>query len=213
MNRSASKRSITRVVLVVVLVLALVVLAAVAAILIPILTHQSGGGSGQEVPTDYVSESSATGADGRNRVLTAHSSDGKQLDLGEMVPGEEIVVSGEGFDATIGIYVGFCAIPESPEMKPSPCLGGIPEGAETGGVAAQESLASAWITDNWAWKSFATQGYDDAESGSFEVRLTVPEPTVEGLDCTVSRCAIATRADHTAAKDRVQDMLLPIGYR
>ena len=210
MNQSAS---VTRAVLVVVLVLALIVLAVVAAILVPILTHKSEGGSGQEVPTDYVSESSATGADGRVRVLTAHASDGEQVELGALAPGEELVVRGEGFDATIGIYVGFCAIPESPEVKPSPCLGGIPEGAETGGAAAQEALSSAWITSDWAWKSFATQGYDDAESGTFEVRLTVPEPTVEGLDCAVSRCAIATRADHTAAKDRVQDMLLPIGYR
>lgn len=213
MTKPAPRRPVRRIVLISVLVLALIILGVVAAIVVPILTHTNSGSSGQTIPSGFVSESSAKGADGRTRTLEVTDAEGAPAKLGELAPGDEVVVSGEGFDAGLGIYVGFCAIPASPEVKPGPCLGGIPEGAEQGEAAAQEALSSAWITNDWAWKSFATQGYDDAERGSFSVTLTVPEPTVEGLDCTVSRCAVTTRTDHTAMKERVQDMLLPFSYR
>lgn len=198
-----------RIVLIVVLVIAALVLTGALAVLVPILTHRSAGGSGQELPQEYVSESSATGADGRTRVLSATTSDGGPAQLDALRPGETLTVRGSGFDAGIGIYVAICAIPESPEEKPGPCLGGIPEGAETGQADAS-GLSSAWVTDAWAWRAFATHGFGD--DGSFEVELTFPEPVSEALDCRVERCAIATRADHTASGDRVQDMLLPVAF-
>lgn len=213
MAQSAPRRSVTRIILISVLVVALIVVGIVAAVLIPILTHSSSGGSGQVVPTEFVDNSTAEGSDGRTRTIEATLPDGSQADLGGLVPGDEVLVTGSGFDAGIGIYVGFCAIPESPEKRPSPCLGGIPEGAEQGNAASVEALSSAWITSDWAWRSFATQPYDDKSAGSFEVLLTVPQPTVEGLDCEAQRCAIVTRADHTALRDRVQDMMLPFGFR
>lgn len=213
MTSSAARRPVKRIVLVAVLVLSLVVLGVVAAVLVPILTHSNSGSSGQSVPTEFVSESTATGADGRTRTLAAETPAGNPADLAELSPGDELLVTGTGFDARLGIYVGFCAIPDSPDVKPGPCLGGIPEGAEQGAAAEIQALSSAWITSDWAWKAFATQGYDDTDLGSFAVRLTVPDPAVEGLDCRVSRCALTTRSDHTALKERVQDMLLPVGYR
>lgn len=213
MTSPAPRRSVKRIVLISVLALFLVILGVVAAILIPILTHSSAGSSGQTIPSAFESESSAKGADGRTRAISVTTTDGKPADLSALTPGEEIIVTGKGFDAGLGIYVGFCAVPPSADVKPGPCLGGIPEGAEEGAAAAKEALSSAWITDDWAWKAFATQGYDDPKRGAFEVRLTVPAPTVEGLDCTVSRCAVSTRSDHTAVRDRVQDMLLPFAYK
>lgn len=212
MNLSAPRRPVARIILIAVLAVSVLVLAIVVAVLVPILTHENSGGSGQAVPTDYVTESSATGADGRTREISASLPGGGDLNIGELHPGDVLTIRGTGFDSSIGIYVGVCAIPASPEQKPGPCLGGIPEGAEQGDAAGQEALSSAWITDDWAWKAFATQGYSDHESGSFDVDLTVPAPTIEGLDCTEVRCALVTRADHTALNDRVQDMLLPIGY-
>lgn len=193
------------------LAVAVLVLIGALAVVIPILTHQSAGGSGQTVPEGYVSEASARGADGREREISVETADGSPADLERLVPGEELVVRGSGFDASIGIYVAICAIPSSDEEKPGPCLGGIPEGAEEG-QTGQTALASAWITDAWAWRAFATQRYDDAETGSFAARLTVPQPVTDGLDCRETRCAIATRADHTASGDRVQDMLLPVAF-
>lgn len=192
--------------------IAVLVLALAVVVLLPILTHQSAGESGQELPDGYVSETSAEGADGRARSLEVIRADGSGDDLSDLQAGERIVVRGEGFDAGIGIYVGFCAIPEEPGEKPRPCLGGIPDQGGEASAEDEEPGASAWVTDDWAWRAFATQRYDDAERGAFEVVLTVPEASEEGIDCTEQRCAIATRADHTAGSDRVQDLLLPVAY-
>lgn len=210
---TSSRPRPVRIVLIALLAVAVLVLAGALAVLLPILTHQSAGGSGQEVPQDFVSEVSATGADGRTRTLSAETNDGKPAELDAIAPGESLVVTGTGFDSGIGIYLAICAIPESTEEKPGPCLGGIPEGAETGGAQAETGLSSAWITSDWAWRAFATQSYDDDATGTFTATLTVPPATIDGLDCRVSRCAITTRADHTAARDRVQDLLLPVGFR
>lgn len=204
----SSRRRGGRIALWVALVLAVVVLGTALAVALPILTHRSAGGSGQEVPEGFVSESRAEGADGRTRHLWAETVDGEAADLATLAPGEELVVRGEGFDASIGIYVAICAIPAERE-RPGPCLGGIPDGAEEG-HADQAALSSAWITDDWAWRAFATGRWEG--EGSFTAALTVPGPVGEGLDCRETRCAIATRADHTAGSDRVQDMLLPVAF-
>ncbi|WP_024357468.1 hypothetical protein [Leucobacter chironomi] len=201
----------TRILLVAVLAIAVLVLAGALAVLLPILTHQSAGGSGQQVPETFVSQTTAEGADGRERELSVESADGKPVALDALRPGDELVVRGSGFDAGIGIYVAICAIPQQEGGKPGPCLGGIPEGAQEG-TADTSALSSVWITDDWAWQAFATQRYDDPRTGAFTAELTVPEAAVDGLDCRETRCAIATRADHTAARDRVQDMLLPVAF-
>ena len=200
----------SRIVLVALLIVAALVLVAVVAVTAPILLHRSAGGSGQEIPADIVPETSARGADGRVRTLSAFDENGPAK-LDAVKPGEAIRIEGSGFDAGIGIYVAVCAIPEVTGEKPGPCLGGIPEGAETGDVDDSQ-LTSAWVTNDWAWRNFATHRYADATAGDFSVTLTMPEASRESLDCRETRCAIATRADHTAAADRVQDLLLPIAY-
>ena len=197
--------------LIVVLSLAVLVLIAAAWIAVPILTHESAGESGQRIPSDFVSQSEATGEDGRTRTLSATTPAGEPAELDSISEGENIVIHGSGFNAGIGIYVSVCAIPAVGE-KPEPCLGGIPEGAEAGTVDGSEPLTSAWVTNDWAWRLFATHPWEDPESGTFTVELTMPPAADENLDCTVSRCAIVTRADHTAGSDRVQDMLLPIAF-
>lgn len=209
MTSSPARR--TRLILIALLTVAVLVLGIVIAVLVPILTHQSAGGSGQEVPGDYVSEVSATGADGLNRTLSVTKTSGKTFDPAAVHPGESLTVTGSGFDAAIGIYVAVCAIPSDPTVKPGPCLGGIPEGAQQG-TADTDTLTSAWITDDWAWRAFATHGYNGPTSGSFTAKIMVPSPQMDGLDCTLTRCAITTRADHTALQDRVQDMLIPIAF-
>lgn len=199
-------------------VLALAVLAllgAVAAIAIPILTHHSAGGSGQTLPQGFVSEASAKGADGRTRTVSVETEDGARADLAKLTPGEVLIVRGDGFDPSIGIYVSICAVPDAGE-KPSPCLGGVPEGAmqehEPAAPGTAEPQSSVWITDDWAWRSFATQGYEEGSDGSFTAKLLVADAVQEDLDCTKARCAVTTRADHTAASDRVQDMQLPVEF-
>lgn len=209
MTNSRSRR--TRIILIALLTVAVLALIGVTLVLVPILTHQSAGSSGQQLPDGYVSEVSATGADGRTRTLSVTKSGGETFDASAVKPGESLTISGDGFDAAIGIYVAVCAIPGDPSVKPGPCLGGIPQGAEEGNVNT-EDLTSAWVTSDWAWKAFATHSYDSKQDGAFTATLTMPEPATEGLDCTVTRCAITTRADHTALNDRVQDIFLPIRF-
>ena len=213
--------------LIAVLVIAVLVLGLAVAMLWPILTHRSAGGSGQEVPEGFIAETSATGADGRTRELRIETADGRPADLAQLRPGDELVVRGTGFDPGIGIYVAICAVPSVPEERPSPCLGGVPAGATEGSAGAgegaegsaeppgaepPEAQPSVWITDDWAWRTFATQGWGDARTGSFTARLLVAEPVQDGFDCRVSLCAVTTRADHTALGDRVQDMQLPVRF-
>lgn len=199
-----------RIVLIALLIVAALVLITVIAVAVPILLHRSAGGSGQEIPADIVSETSARGADGRVRTLGAFDANGP-AELDAVRAGQMLRIEGTGFDAGIGIYVAVCAVPESTGGKPGPCLGGIPEGAESGDVD-DSALTSAWVTNDWAWRSFATHQYSDTSDGSFSVTLAIPEAAGEGLDCREAQCAIATRADHTAGSDRVQDLLLPIRY-
>lgn len=213
MTHTPQKRKVVRAVLFSLLGISLLVLIAAAVIVIPILTHQSAGGSGNQISEDFISQTTAQGEDGRTRELSVTSLDGTPADLSALVPGEELVVAGSGFDAGIGIYVSICKVPDVQGAKPGPCLGGVPEGAMEGKAAGNEVAGtSAWITDDWAWRGFATQGYDDSATGSFEVRLLVPNSSQEGLDCNVETCAITTRADHTAARDRVQDMQLVVAF-
>jgi hypothetical protein len=209
------RRNRTRIVLFAIILVASVALAAVLAIVIPIFTHQSAGGSGQIASAGFPNTVTATGADGRSRTLSATAPDGSPMDLAALVPGEEVMVTGVGFDSAIGIYVGFCRIPDNPEVKPSPCLGGIPEDArdpKEQPAEGADAAESVWLTDNWAWRPFATGGYDDGAKGTFTARLVVPASEANGLDCRVTRCGITTRNDHTAASDRVQDLHLAIGF-
>jgi len=203
------RRRRRRALLIVLLCAAVLLLGAVAAILVPILSHHSAGGSGQTLPAGFVSEASATGADGRTRT------EGGPADLAKITAGDVLIVRGTGFDPKIGIYVSICAVPE-PGQKPGPCLGGVPEGAmqehEPAAPGTAEPQSSVWITDDWAWRSFATQGYDEGSDGDFTARLLVADPAQQNLDCAEVACAVTTRADHTAVNDRVQDMLLPVAF-
>lgn len=214
MSAQAPKRKSSRRLLYVLLGSAVVLLLAmVAVIVVPILTHQSAGGSGQQLPSGYVSQSEAKGADERTRSLSVETTDGKPADMERLEPGQVLVVRGSGYDPNIGIYVSICKVPDQPGEKPSPCLGGLPEGAMEGEAAGSEKpMSSFWITGDWAWKAFANKNYDDPKTGSFEVQLMVPPASQDGLDCATQQCAVTTRADHTAATDRVQDMMLPVKF-
>jgi len=107
--------------------------------------------------------------------------------------------------------VAICVIPDSPTVKPGPCLGGVPSGESSSSPGATDFAPSNWINDDWAWKLFGARGYDDANA-TFTAYLEVPSPVGEGVDCTVDECAIYTRNDHTALRDRVQDVYIPVAF-
>lgn len=189
----------------------LLILGAVAAIVLPILTHQNGGSSGQNLAATFGNTVTATGDDGFTRTLTATDSAGSPANLTALSPGSTLKIKGSGYNSKIGIYVSFCKIPAL-NQKPSPCLGEIPASKESAQQAQRTQLASAWITDNFVWRSFATHSYSNPATGEFAVELTVPELKSNGLDCIAESCAIVTRADHTALNDRVQDLMLPVRF-
>ena len=203
----ASKKRLIVTIVVAVLALALIVLAATV---LPILTHQNTGSSGQQPIKEFVPEVSATGVDERTRTLKIVDRDGAPIDGNAIVPGQQLRVIGSGFNSGIGIYVSFCEIPEEPDQKPGPCLGEVPASEELAEAADHEELASRWITNNWAWKSFATDSFD---GDGFDVPIVVPEPVGNGADCLTNLCGVSTRADHTFSKDRVQDLYIPLRWQ
>lgn len=192
-----------------------VVLALVAVLVVPILTHENQGHS-QLVESEEAWPLTATaiGDDGRTRTIDVHSvQPGGVVDTSALREGDRIVVSGTGFDSSRGIYVAICKAPESAAVKPGPCLGGVPE--TEGDAQAEGSVQFApsnWINDDWAWRLFGARGYDDAVTGTFTAYLEVPSAVDEGVDCRVDECVIATRNDHTALADRVQDVMIRVGF-
>ncbi|MCW4385506.1 hypothetical protein OH146_06940 [Salinibacterium sp. SYSU T00001] len=194
--------------------LGVVVLGFVAALVVPILTHRDQGQS-QLVESDeeWPLEATAVGDDGRTRTIDVHPVEpGGVIDTSALREGDRIVVSGSGFDTARGIYVAICKIPDAGE-KPGPCLGGVPSTEAEEQVEGSVQFApSNWINDDWAWKLFGARGYDDVDTGTFTAYLEVPSPVGEEIDCRVDACAITTRNDHTAASDRVQDVLIPVGF-
>lgn len=199
----------------VLLMVAVVVLVPVGFLVVPILTHQNQGvsiqeDSGQSWPTTVT----ASGDDGRERTLAVESPDGGDaIDTSSIAEGDRLVVTGSGFDSSQGIYVAVCLIPDDPATKPGPCLGGVPSQEQQNVDAGTVQYApSNWINDDWAWRLFGARGYEDLELGTFTAYLEMPDPVGEEVDCTIDACGIYTRNDHTALRDRVQDVYIPVGF-
>lgn len=192
----------------------LAVLVVVAIVAVPIITHVDQGTSTQAPVDDpWPTTVTASGGDGRERVLSVAGEDGAAVDTSALVVGERLVVTGAGYDAAQGIYVAICVIPDSPTVKPGPCIGGVPAQAQTEVVeGAVQWAPSNWINDDWAWKLFGARSYDDTELGTFTAYVVVGDPVGEGFDCRVQACGIVTRNDHTALADRVQDVKIPVGF-
>ena len=186
----------------------------IAVLGIPILLHQNQGVSIQENPTEqWPTEVVAKGGDDRTRELSVTAEPPGQLDTSALAPGDRLIVSGSGYDGSRGIYVAICVIPGSPEVKPGPCIGGVPDQVQEEVDAGTVQFApSNWINDDWAWKLFGARSYDDLEAGDFTAYLEVGDPVGDGFDCRVDSCGIFSRNDHTALTDRVQDVYIPIGF-
>ena len=189
-----------------------VLLIPVATVVVPILTHAPQGSSGQAETGDrWPLSVAARGEDGRVRVLTVAAESGP-LDTSALTPGEHIVVTGNGYDGSRGIYVAICVVAPAGE-KPSPCIGGVPDQEQQDvAVGTLQWAPSNWINDDWAWKLFGARSYDDQSSGTFTAYLEVGDPIGDGIDCRTSKCAIYTRNDHTALNDRVQDLRIPVAF-
>lgn len=197
-----------------IIVIGVVGLAIAAVLAVPVILPGQTGSSGQGAIDDgYPTTVSAIGDDGLQRTITVTTEDGGEPDLGSVRPGDRVVVTGTGFDANRGIYVAICQIPDGTDVRPGPCLGGVPEvTGEGGGEGAVEWAPSNWINDEWAWRLFGARSFDSASGGTFTAYLLVPASAEDGLDCVAVECGIFTRNDHTALDNRMQDIYLPLGF-
>ena len=116
--------------------------------------------------------------------------------------GDKLVISGQHFDETVGIYVALCTVVKAGTL-PTPCGGGIDETGSTG--------ASIWISSNPP-----SYGVGLAKpflpGGRFSVSIKV-SPKIGKLDCRKIKCAIYVRADHTRGDDRTHDLAIPIYFK
>ncbi len=195
-----------------------ILLAAVAGVswvfLSPFILPGDTGSSGQSLTVEgYPTTMTAIGDDGRERTLAVSREDGSEVDMGSIRPGDRLVVEGTGFDSGRGIYVAICQVPDRVDVRPGPCLGGVPslEGAGSG-TETVEWAPSNWINQQWAWRLFGARSYDDSDRGTFRAFILVPPATEEGLDCSGVACGLFTRNDHTAIDNRMQDLYLPVRF-
>lgn len=198
----------------VVAVVAVAIIVPVAVVVVPIVLHRDAGSPGQQeligggpIPL----EARSTGADGRTRDLRVQIPVSANVEA--IRQGDRLIVRGSGYDASQGIYVAVCAVPDSAADKPGPCLGGVPDQVPDEVTPGSVQYATSnWINDALAWKMFGSRAWDDPSLGSFTAYLVIGDPVTDALDCTQVVCAVYTRNDHTAASDRSQDLYVPLDF-
>jgi len=183
-------------------------------LLAPFVLPGETGASGQSFITDgYPSTIQATGEDGRTRTLSVSDSDGEPVALDQVSEGDRLIVTGRGFDSSRGIYVAICQVPDAWDVRPGPCLGGIPLlDDESGGAGSIEWGPSNWINQEWAWRLFGARSYDSGQEGSFTAYLVVPPAVDEQANCQTHQCGVYTRNDHTAIDNRMQDLYVRLEF-
>jgi hypothetical protein len=187
----------------------------IAIVVVPIVTHKPQGSSGQaRVPDgEFPTSVTATGDDDRTRSISVVTAEGAEPDLSAVSGGDRLVVSGEGFNPDLGIYVAICKVPAELDARPGPCLGGVgSQEVEQFEEGVVQYAASNWINGAFAWRLFGARSFDDAEAGTFTAYIELPPASDENVDCSVDQCGLFTRNDHTAISDRVQDLYLPLRW-
>lgn len=116
--------------------------------------------------------------------------------------GTKITVTGSKFDETIGIYLGYCVVPEK-GLLPSPCGGGINKEGIGG--------ASYWISSNPPPYAVGL-AKEFLPGGRFKEKIKVSK-MIGKFDCTKVKCAITVRADHLRSDDRSSDLFIPISIK
>ncbi|MFF0446316.1 hypothetical protein ACFYT4_07845 [Streptomyces sp. NPDC004609] len=161
--------------------------------------------------------SSASAGTGSRTVV-----DGPTFNLSLTAPGtaaaagQNVTVSGSGYNPDQGVYVGLCAIPAGVDVtdpttwtaKPTPCLGGQDQAGTTG--------ASHWVNSDWWWlaPNSSSPYTESGGRGAFSVQIHVKAQLSAGVTCGQGgvTCAIVTRADHLDSNDRKYDVYVPVTF-
>ena len=154
-------------------------------------------------PSMAAAPKSATGPTGQ--VLTVDAS--QQLEDGQMV-----TVKGRGYDLKVGVYATFCVLPEK---------GKKPESCGHFDITGQNNQA-VWVSsDPPFYAALLAKPFDKVTkkvrnkkvtTGSFTVQVPVSK-MIGDKDCTVVKCAILTRADHTRSDYRKADVVIPVSFK
>ena len=114
----------------------------------------------------------------------------------------QIVITGKGFDETVGIYLAYCVMPKS-GAAPTPCGGGV----NKSGIGD----ASYWISSN-APPYAANLAEPFRAGGRFTKSVGVSEK-IGKIDCRKSKCALTVRSDHLREGDRSRDLFIPVTFK
>ncbi|MFJ9338653.1 hypothetical protein ACIRP0_05090 [Streptomyces sp. NPDC101733] len=118
--------------------------------------------------------------------------------------GQNVTVTGSGFNSAKGVYVGLCAVSGAQgAAKPTPCLGGSDQAGTTG--------ASHWIDNTYGGTLPHTSAF--GAGGTFSVSVHVKADLGGGQICGETvECAIVTRADHFNSANRTYDVHVPVTF-
>jgi hypothetical protein len=114
----------------------------------------------------------------------------------------KIVVTGKGFDETVGIYLAWCLMPKA-GMAPTPCGGGVNKSGIGG--------ASYWISSN-APPYAANLAEPFRAGGRFSKSVEVSD-RIGKIDCRKSKCVLTVRSDHLREGDRSRDLFIPVTFK
>jgi hypothetical protein len=114
----------------------------------------------------------------------------------------QIVITGKGFDETVGIYLAYCLMPKA-GAAPTPCGGGV----NKSGIGD----ASYWISSN-APPYAANLAEPFRAGGRFTKSVGVSE-RIGKIDCRKSKCALTVRSDHLREGDRSRDLFIPVTFK
>lgn len=144
------------------------------------------------LPAPALAATTVVGADGQRFNASAT----------KVKSGQEIAVSGQGFDETIGIYLAYCLLPKRGQ-PPTPCGGGV----NKEGIGD----ASYWISSNAP--AYATGlAIAFAPGGRFTEKVRITKK-IGKHDCSKVKCAITVRSDHLHEGDRTHDLFIPITFK
>jgi hypothetical protein len=114
----------------------------------------------------------------------------------------QIIITGKGFDETVGIYLAYCLMPKA-GMAPTPCGGGVNKSGIGG--------ASYWISSN-APPYAANLAEPFRAGGRFSKNVEVSD-RIGKIDCRKSKCALTVRSDHLREGDRSRDLFIPVTFK
>lgn len=114
----------------------------------------------------------------------------------------EILITGKGFDETVGIYLAYCLIPKA-GGAPTPCGGGV----NKSGIGD----ASYWISSNAP--PYASNLAEPFRAGGRFTKSVGVSERIGKIDCRKSKCALTVRSDHLREGDRSRDLFIPVTFK